>query len=295
MPCFSPLEAVKSSQGIFFDGRFDGVPIKLPCGRCIGCRLERSRQWAVRAMDEASLHPMNCFLTLTYSDEYLPKNGNLCYRDFQLFMKRLRKFVSPVRIQFLMCGEYGDLNGRAHYHALIFGMDFLDKVPCRTTAANSSIFSSPTLSRLWPFGHSSIGALTFESAAYVARYSMKKLSGGQVLEMPGGRIDLETGQVLPGVPEFLRCSLRPAIGKNWFLRHADDVYAFDRKVVNGVETKPPRYYDKLLKARHAFAWDDISKDREERAFLSLADQTNDRLEARERVVNAQFRKLKRNL
>ena len=137
MPCYSPLTAYKGkstdsgkmclsfkrSEGLF--GSFSAI--NLPCGQCIGCRLERSRQWAVRCMHEASLHDENSFLTLTYSDENLPPGGSLHLPDFQNFMKRLRKSIAPKRVRFYHCGEYGDILSRPHYHALLFGYDFDDR------------------------------------------------------------------------------------------------------------------------------------------------------------------------
>lgn len=173
MPCFFPLQAYKSDAGTISFSERPGCSVhfalELPCGQCVGCRLERSRQWAMRCLHESSLYERNCFLTLTYSDEFLPFRGQLRYRDFQGFMKRLRKFAStPLR--FFMCGEYGTLNMRPHYHALIFGFDFDDKVPFRLLDSGCRIYNSSRLEKLWYFGASSVGAVTFESAAYTARY-----------------------------------------------------------------------------------------------------------------------------
>jgi hypothetical protein len=104
----------------------DGT-LELPCGQCIGCRLERSRQWAMRCLHESSLYDRNAFVTLTYDDEHLPPGGSLNYPDFQRFMKRLRKnSKSPIR--FYMGGEYGESTLRPHFHVCLFGYDFPDKV-----------------------------------------------------------------------------------------------------------------------------------------------------------------------
>ena len=167
MPCFRPLRAFKVPGGVSFSERDDAPEIHLPCGKCQGCRLEHSRQWAVRCMHEASLHQDNCALTLTYSDEHVPSDGNLNYQDYVLFMKRFRK-RTRCRVRFFMCGEYGDLNKRPHFHALFFGFDFKDKVLWQKTKAGSLIYRSSLLEKLWPFGHSIVGELNFESAAYVA-------------------------------------------------------------------------------------------------------------------------------
>lgn len=134
--------------------------LSLPCGRCTGCRLERSRQWAVRCMHEASQHKKNCFITLTFDSEHCPKDMSLDYRVFQLFMKRFRKRVHPLSIRFYMCGEYGELFGRPHYHALIFGYDFPDKAYYAKSGAGEDIYISRVLSDLWPFGLATIGECT---------------------------------------------------------------------------------------------------------------------------------------
>ena len=100
VPCFHPLDAWQCSNGdvVFTDNlaRNDVIRrLSLPCGRCVGCRLERSRQWAVRCMHEASMHMFNSFVTLTY-DDHLPEYNSLNYKHFQDFMKRLRKSHNGV-------------------------------------------------------------------------------------------------------------------------------------------------------------------------------------------------------
>ena len=158
--------------------------VYVPCGRCIGCRLEFSRQWAVRSVHESKLHKNNTFITLTYSDENLPKGGTLVKSDFQKFMKRLRKHINAkqpdIQIKYLMCGEYGSDSNRPHYHAILFNYDFKDKKPCLQLTDNGQ-FESPLLNKLWPFGFASIGEVNFESCAYVARYCVKKfMSNGEI-------------------------------------------------------------------------------------------------------------------
>ena len=123
-------------------------------------------------MHEAQSHLHNSFLTLTYSDQHLPENGGLRFRDYQFFMKRLRKLFPRAR--FYMCGEYVDQTKRPHYHAALFGPHFPDLIPLYKTGSGSMIYSSETLSKLWPLGHASLGELTRDSAAYIARYVMKK-------------------------------------------------------------------------------------------------------------------------
>lgn len=190
-------------------------------------------------MHEAQLHERNSFVTLTYDEEHLPPDGGLRYRDFQLFMKRVRKRFPGTR--FYMCGEYGDLHKRPHYHAALFGLAFDDQVAIGRSAAGSVIYRSDLLSSLWLDGHSSVGELTRESAAYIARYVIKKLSGPPA-QTAYSRVDADTGEVFQVMPEFTRMSLRPGIAARWVERYHADVYPTDRINTNGRLRKPPRYY-----------------------------------------------------
>lgn len=209
------------------------MEVQIPCGQCIGCRLERSRQWAIRCMHEASLHDDNCFITLTYADEHLPPGGTLRPRDFQLFMKRLRKKFGPG-IRFFQCGEYGAGLGRPHHHALLFGHDFEDKVYW-TQRNGQKYYVSADLMELWPFGWHTIGNVTFESAAYTARYIMKKINGDEAEDHYGEKI-----------PEYITMSRRPGIAKKWYDQFKNDVYPHDYVIIrDGIKCRPPAYYDKL--------------------------------------------------
>lgn len=180
-------------------------------------------------MHEASMWDVNCSLTLSYSDEHLPMNGSVVPNDTQLFIKRVRKFIEPRRCSYFLCGEYGGMFQRAHYHVLLFGVWFEDAVPFRKSKAGHQMYRSASLDRLWPFGHADIGTLTFESAAYAARYVVDKITGDEAPAHYRGRL-----------PEFVRMSLRPAIGRRWFERFSDDVYPSDEIVVGGrVAGRPP--------------------------------------------------------
>jgi len=298
MPCFSPLSAFKVDGGVFFDERCGGQPMQLACGRCQGCRLEHSRQWAVRCVHESKMHAVNTVVTLTYDDDHLPSGGNLHYPHFQSFMRKLRRW-SPVPVRFFMCGEYGDLNKRPHYHAALFGFDFLDKKLCLTSKSGNDQYSSEVLDKLWPHskpGRSTVGDPTFESFAYIARYAMQKINGDIAHVTPEGRIDLRTGEILPRVPEFIQMSRAKGIGHSWIQKYGHtDVFPFDRVVMNGHESKPPRYYDKVLKSLHPERYRSIQLDREDRAMLHPEESTRRRLEAREAVTLARLRSLRRDL
>ncbi len=246
MPCFSPLKGFRAMGGgiVFSRSMSMGLPMAVPCGQCIGCRLERSRQWAVRCMHEASLYEDNCFVTLTYSDDFLPPGGSLRKRDFQLFMKRLRKHFTGRTIRFYHCGEYGENTFRPHYHALLFNLEFPDKV-LWSERGSFSVFRSGVLESLWPFGQSEIGTVTFESAAYVARYITKKITG-PLAEDHYRVVDSCTGEFVDRTPEYSTMSLRPGIGRGWYEKFKSDVYPSDEVISRGVGCRPPAYYDSLL-------------------------------------------------
>ncbi len=298
MPCYHPLSAFQCTDGsiVFYESkRHDTVKsLSLPCGQCVGCRLERSRQWAIRCMHEAQMHTENCFITLTYDDAHLPSDRSLHYRDFQLFIKRLRKRYFGRRIRYYMAGEYGENFGRPHWHACIFGLDFDDKKLWKRTPANSLLYRSADLELLWPFGYSSIGDVTFESAAYVARYIMKKVTGKNAAQHYQ-EIDPETGEITNRTPEFTKMSLKPGIGYEWYKQYTSDVYPHDYVVVRGKKVKPPKYYDKKYKIDNPYKFDELLYIREKSAKLRHEDNTLERLAVKEQVVKAKLQKLKRNL
>ena len=148
MSCYHPLKGFRTPSGVVFSelGRHDILgDIEIPCGQCIGCRMRRASDWTIRVMHEASLHSENCFVTLTYGRDKLPPDGSLEHRDFQLFMKRLRRHFGKT-VRFYMCGEYGPLNFRPHYHACLFNVNFIsDRVPAGKSGSGAVFYDSPTL------------------------------------------------------------------------------------------------------------------------------------------------------
>lgn len=270
--CTSPLQAWRDPRkGISFSkSSHSGEELQLPCGQCIECRFKRSRDWAVRCMHEASLHDKNAFITLTYAPEHLPSDGSLDYKPFQKFMKRLRKQFTGTNIRFYMCGEYGENFGRPHFHACLFGVDFSDKKYLTKTKSGSVIYTSKTLEKLWPFGLSSIGDVNFQSAAYVARYIMKKITGDASFKHYN-QIDAD-GVITTRKPEFTRMSLKPGIGAGWLDKFHSDVYPHDFVVVNGRKNAVPRYYDKKISKNVDGTFDDYDIDEIQYArFLRMRD------------------------
>lgn len=272
------------------------MPVELPCGQCIGCRLEKSRHWAVRCMHEASLHEDNCFLTLTYSDEELTfacSGPTLVKKDFQDFLKRLRHHCAPLRFRYYMCGEYGENFGRPHYHACVFGLDFKDKYLWFRRGENI-VYRSETLEKIWGKGICSLGAVSFESAAYTARYVMKKQTGEYAREYYDGAVP-EYNEMSRGAgkndpdPRF-----RGGIGCGWLEKYKEDVYPDDFIVVNGAKCSVPRYYDKKLEAADDPVFDRVLRDRRVfRRSLDPEESLPDRLRVREKVTESKVGRLKR--
>lgn len=293
MTCFSPIPAWQTESGeiVFAERGKIRRSLDLPCGQCVGCRLERSRQWAMRCMHEAQLHDENSFVTLTYDEASCP--SSLCYGDFQKFMKRLRKVRPGAR--FYMCGEYGEKFRRPHFHALLFGVGFPDRSLWSTGGSGSSVYRSPTLERLWTHGFSSIGDVTFESAAYVSRYVMKKVTGNRAAAHYSS-LDLDTGELLSLTPEFNRMSLKPGIGAEWFRKYKSDVYNFDYVIVNGVQCRPPRYYDKLLEVDDWQTFESLEYSRAAKITPEVVrENSRDRLAVRQQVAEARLKFKQRNL
>lgn len=304
MPCYSPLKAFRSKfvnlsgkRSLVFNER-DALqpddPLMIPCGQCIGCRLKYSAQWAARCFHESQLYEDNCFLTLTFSPEFLPADGNISVRDCQLFIKRLRKKFSSVRIRFAYCGEYGELSQRPHYHLLVFGFDFPDKT-LWSEKDGMKLWRSEILEQLWPFGNSLIGSLSFDSAAYVARYMCKKLKGKGALGYT--TFDPLTGEILhERTPEFFHMSRRPGIGRGWFEKFFSDCYPSDFFVVDGRKFMPPKYYDSQFEIVNPYVMDDVKEKRlvASRSRVALAESTPERLTVREKVKAAEINQLKRS-
>lgn len=244
--------------------------IDIPCGKCIGCRLDYSLQWANRCMLEAQYHDKNCFITLTYDDDHLPdKNpvfdsdgvyiddsprNPLVKDDFRRFMKNFRQRLvdnyvrdNPnatkselPRVRFYACGEYGGKTFRPHYHAIIFGYDFSDdRILYKKNFRGENYYISHTLADLWSYGFHTICDVSFDTCAYVARYILKKQKG-------------ETSDIyekLQYPPEFTLMSRKPGIARQYYDDHRDEIYINQEIFIatdkDGKKLRPPKYYDKL--------------------------------------------------
>lgn len=270
--------------------------IEVPCGQCAGCRLERSRVWAIRCMHENQLHQESHFLTLTYNDENLPDNNSLLPSDLQKFYKRLRKRGKKFR--YYSCGEYGELNKRPHYHAILFGLELNDRNHF-TNFNGQPLYTSEEISRVWNCGHVVIGNVSFESCAYVARYIMKKRLGPDAWKNYGD-LNKETGEIENWrIPEFTTMSRKPGIGKEWYDKYKNDVYQHgtDGKVIirGGIPTIPPRFYEDKFNLEQPIVLDKIKHERRKKADEKSEDNTWRRLEVKEKVFEAKIKSLKRTV
>lgn len=232
--------------------------ILIPCGHCIGCRLDYSRSWADRMMLELETAGKGIFLTLTYDNEHAPwsqfdENGDPLYasldkRDCQLFMKKLRsrfdgKDGRPfAKIRFFLAGEYGPSTLRPHYHAIVFGLgrsDFPDSVQHGCNELGQRYYISNTLSDIWSNGFVLFSDVSWKTCAYVARYVTKKLSGEAKITYSERNV----------IPEFSLMSRKPGIGREYLNQHPDcldkeNIYLSTEE--DSLKIQIPKYYYKQL-------------------------------------------------
>lgn len=315
----------KSSKQVWQD-RWITEWTPIPCGQCVGCRIDYSRMWADRCMLEAQQYEYNAFITLTYDPEHLPplkdvvnvetgevaKWPSLVPDELTKFMKDLRKYYkyhfNHDNIRFYACGEYGGQSGRPHFHVLAFNLPPLpDMKHWFTTDQHEKIYHSEILqNKIWKKGICSIGELTWNSAAYVARYVVKKQKG-----VTKGLVDL-CGNLVSGIePEFTRMSRMPGIAWKYYDEHKHQFYETDEIVMSirgQVRTiKPPRYFDKMYDLEcidngDPFVMREIKQARTENAKRSMKDQLSrttlneqEYLSVKERNKVAQVERLKRGL
>lgn len=301
---FSKEVNPSGKRSIVWDERHahpDLQPFKIPCKQCIDCRMSHTQTWATRMTLEASLYEDNSFLTLTYNQENLPPHSSLHLPHFQKFLKLLRKEKNKKNsailsdktkpLRYYHCGEYGEQGLRPHYHACVFNLDFGDKVHFKTSNGEK-YYRSPTLERLWKHGHAMTGSVTFESAAYVARYITKKITGPLAHTYYEFQ-DPETGEIISLEPEYATMSKKPGLGQPWFERFKSDVYPSDFIVVRGKKLSVPKYFDTLLERLSPDEFNEIRQNREVKAHLRAHEQTPDRLAVRDICQREKFKKLVR--
>lgn len=303
--------------------------VEVPCGQCIGCRLDRSRTWANRCLLELEYHQHAQFVTLTYNDAHLPLrnyadpstgealgvSASLCKRDFQLFVKRLRKAFPEQHLRYFACGEYGPSTFRPHYHAIIFGLDLPDRVPFGRNEQGHQYYTSESLQRCWsilvdkaasqesvtplagydPIGFVLAADVTWETCAYTARYITKKLTGPEGEFYSDFNLD----------PPFSLMSRKPGIAAQWYADHPD-LYDYEYISVKtpqgGRKFRPPRYFDKLFDIDQPEKMAEIKATRQrmaEQAKKLKLSKTSlsylDLLQVEENTKLSQIKKLERKL
>lgn len=300
MPCYNPITGFRAPGGRVVFSRSKGWrdrPVTVPCGQCVGCRLDRSRAWATRCVHEAHFHERNSFVTLTYDQDHVPRDGGLVLKHWQDFAKRVRKRIGKFR--FLHCGEYGEENARPHYHACVFGQDFRPWT-LWSKEKNHSVYRSEVLDDLWGMGMTTVGDLNWQSAAYVARYVMKKRTG-PLAEEEYRRIDLETGEEYFVKPPYITMSRGArkgvgGLGSEWIKKYREDVYPDDFVVLpGGKKSKPPKFYDRHLESEDPETFEEIVRGRKKRAAARASDNTGERLDVKRSIKEGQLKLLKRRV
>lgn len=258
--------------------------IEIPCGKCVGCRLDYSRDWANRCMLELQYHDDAWFVTLTYNDIYVPKTWypvnefgeadqayTLRVSELQGFFKRLR-FNTGQKIRYFAAGEYGDLHMRPHYHCIIFGLKLDDLEPFGRSELGHQYYRSATLERAWShrigydswetLGYVGVAPVTWETCAYTARYVMKKLKGAEAEFYDSFCLE----------PPFTVMSRKPGIAARWYEDHPDCMesdYINISTPTGGRKFKPPRYYDLKYDIDYP---EESAKRKEQRKAMSIAIQ-----------------------
>lgn len=330
MTCFAPMKGYRAKYTNEKTGKRSIVfkkeqslqptnPIEVSCGQCIGCRFDQSRQWAIRAVHEASLYEDNSFITLTYNNENLPKDHSVSKEVIQKFFKRYRKEINKhapgKQIRFMACGEYGSLRNRPHYHAIIFNWRDPNERLWSKSKSGELLYRSPVLEKAWQYGHSSVGNVTFQSAAYTARYVTKKQMGktnsrvnpntGEIRkyreESKDYQIfDPETGEIHIIQPEFALMSLgrRPengGIGFQWYEKYFKSDCEKDFITVNRAKMAIPSYYYRLLEQDDPERYEEIKKAHKEAAKKKAKDNTQERLIQKQKVFERRTQNLVRQL
>lgn len=285
VPCYSPLEGWRHRETNGFTMNTQVAqrdsPLTVPCGQCIGCRLERSRQWAIRNLHENQMHDYSCFITLTYDDDNLPYGGTLVLDHFQKFMKRLRKAHGKIR--FFHCGEYGETTFRPHYHALIYGWKPDDPTLfARTDEYN--LYSSGVLTDVWGYGHATFGDVTFDTAAYTSRYVTKKITGEPAASYYR-YVDEDTGEIIDRKPPYATMSRRPGIGMPWLQKYGSEAYTHDSVIMRGREMQPPKAYDRAFEHTDPATLESVKTQRLVKSLGRTNKPTDRQLRAGEIIAN----------
>ena len=287
MACYYPLEGYVGPGGALVFKReqsISGQRLDVPCRRCLGCRIQYRKEWGTRAVHEAQMHEHNSFITLTYDNEHLPRDLNLDHKHWQKFIKSLRKRTGK-KIRYMMCGEYGPKTHRPHFHAIIFGHWPDDAKEWRTNPGGNKIYRSEQLEDTWQKGFVEFGAVTQQSAEYVAGYVHKKVMGSRaeahytVTDEDGVIIGMRK-------PEYAKMSLKPGLGQAWIEKYKDDVFPNDYITgKDGIKSPVPKYYRDWLKKHDPDLYEQLRRKRVHEAKHN-PENDRERLPIREKVAIA---------
>lgn len=292
MACYHPITAWRArslnksgKRALVFNKRdgFEDMEVQIPCGRCIGCKLEYSRQWAIRCVHESKMHKQNSFITLTYDEEHLPANGSLNKKHIVRFFKDLRKKVGFGKFRYYQAGEYGDTFARPHHHVCMFGF-YPDDAVFVSRRRDYSYYQSDLLDSVWKRGNVIVTDLTFETAAYTARYCIHKRSG-----------PLKDMYYDGLTPEYCTMSRMPGIGKTFWDKFKNDIITQDQVVIrNNMIIRPAKYYDKLFDGENPKLFRKVKNERIKKQKANAEDNTYDRLAIKEELKQIKLKQLKRS-
>lgn len=340
--CTKPLDGYRTKSGkvlIVPRGSFPPrdsltkVAMPIPCQKCIGCLMEKARQWGIRCLHEKKMWENNSYVTLTYNNDHMPPGMSLSVRDVQLFMKRLRQkkvrdalelgakaagrklrgservaLASAARVRFFLGAEYGDENARPHYHLLLFNCGFHDRVFFGRNKRGEPLYTSAELSALWSvdgqeLGFCTIGEVTYDSAVYCAKYALKRVTGDPAYAHY--QVYDEDGRLFNREPEFALMSGKPGIGGTYFDKYGKEALDHDNVIIEGRPCKPPRYYE--IRGREKLCSHDEGailckcqscknkRVAKRKAVLNRLDNTPERLKVKERLLEIAAEKKERKL
>lgn len=276
MACYHPIPATQNQRGgpVTLGPPLGTATLALACGKCLGCRTDHATAWARRCTHEAQLHQHNLFITITYDDEHLPEEGHLRADHLRNYLKRLRKNTGQ-KFRYFACGEYGSTTNRPHYHAATFGLEIRDG-----KRAGKDLYESQQLTEIWGNGLVKFAPFTPATAAYIAQYQLKK--------QRGGREDADADGVWRPAP-FLRMSLRPAIGRQWAEKYAEDL-THGYLITDGQKGPIPRYYKNIVKENRPDIYEIMEHKIQQKNIMNPTDKnTPERLAATE-LIHTQAKK-----
>lgn len=258
----------------------------LPCRKCIGCKTDHAKEWALRAKLENKYSSNNFFITLTYKNEYIPKNKNghntLKPEDLKRFIKSIRKHFerqNHTGIKYLASSEYGTKTMRPHYHICFFNLPLTDTEFLKKKKGNP-YYISKTIDKIWNKGIHVIGKTTYESAGYTARYTLKKLN-----KIEYKKIDIE--------PE--RLTMSKGIGLKYFKENWTKIYKYDYIPTDDINFKPPKYYDRKLKEINPKLLEEIKEHRKKIFKQNLENEINSQQTLLTEIMGNKQRRLHKNL